>query len=401
MARQARSALADARALEEQNARVSMHGSGRFIGAGGVPSMGLSQFVGGGNYESSSDDECEKCGCKCGGAMCGGVKAPAGTTYRLGLQRGGPRRYTGPAETAIVPFVPRAPVGPLTRYIAPRQLPPTPTTLATRTPGTVKRYSAAEAASRLAAARAARTPARAPAARAPARGSYGARVAALLAAGVPLALIGTMLADAARATGASPEDVGYYDDYVGAPDADGDGIPDDLDDDANGDGVLDNQPLAPPPRAGPSAPLPSNLLPSEVEFYLQSGNLPDRFYSGPRSRKGGRTLVAMQKSLGPSQRTDCRRGVERPAGQPISISDFLANLGKQPDNKLRGPPPPSKPIPRNVLTMPRRMFGSGRRAASAATGRRAERAAIVKKVMAEKGMKLIEASRYVKANNLY
>jgi hypothetical protein len=34
-------------------------------------------------------------------------------------------------------------------------------------------------------------------------------------------------------------------------------------------------------------------------------------------------------------------------------------------------------------------------------GGRAKRAAIVKKVMAEKGLKLIEASKYVKAHNLY
>lgn len=321
MARQARSALADSRALEEQNARVSMHGAGRFIGAGGVPSMGLSQFVGGG-YDSSSEDECKMCGCRsmCGGAMCGGA-APTGTTYRLGLQRGGPRRYTGPPQTEIVPYVPRAPVGPLTPYRAPPTPRPTPTTVAIRTPGTIKPYSAAEAASRLSATRSARPPAR-PSARPSARGSYGARVAALLAAGVPLALIGTMLADAAKASGASPTDAGYYDDYVDVGD---DGLPP----------AEPNAPLPRPPPTGPNAPLPptrpnapqpSDMAPSEVRFYLQSGNLPDRFYSGPRSRRGGKQQ---------------------------------------------------------------------------ASGRRAERAAIVKKVMAEKGMKLIEASRYVKANNLY
>jgi hypothetical protein len=47
--------------------------------------------------------------------------------------------------------------------------------------------------------------------------------------------------------------------------------------------------------------------------------------------------------------------------------------------------------------------GKGRRRrapAGPSDGRRA-RAEIVKKVMAEKGMKMIEASKYVKAHNLY
>jgi len=36
-----------------------------------------------------------------------------------------------------------------------------------------------------------------------------------------------------------------------------------------------------------------------------------------------------------------------------------------------------------------------------AKGKKGDRAAIVKKVMEEKGMKMIEASKYVKENNLY
>jgi len=60
MARAARAALADARAMEEQNLRQQMHG-GAFYGAGmrvggsATPSMGLSQFRGG--------KHCNSCGC--------------------------------------------------------------------------------------------------------------------------------------------------------------------------------------------------------------------------------------------------------------------------------------------------------------------------------------------------
>jgi len=42
----------------------------------------------------------------------------------------------------------------------------------------------------------------------------------------------------------------------------------------------------------------------------------------------------------------------------------------------------------------------GKRPVGASDGRR-KRAEIVKKVMAEKGMKMIDASRYVKENKLY
>lgn len=323
MARSARRALADSRAIEEESSRVTLHGGSKFIGAGGVPSMGLSQYVGGGRYvggamdseSDSSDEECE---------MCGGA-APAGTTYRLALQRGTPRTYAGPSQTAIVPFVPQAPRGPLTRYTAPRALKPTPTTLATRVPGTMKPYSAAEAAARIAAIK---QTGRAPTVKPSARGAYAQRIAQLLAMGIPLAALGAYLGDAA-ASGASA-DAGYYDDYVGEPDADGDGIPDSVDPTPNGES---SRPVYEPPIIDYGAPTQqqspiTDLSAQELKFYLQSGNLPDRFYSGPRTKRGGKKHSSNQ-------------------------------------------------------------------------GRRSERAAIVKKVMAEKGMKMIEASKYVKANNLY
>jgi len=45
--------------------------------------------------------------------------------------------------------------------------------------------------------------------------------------------------------------------------------------------------------------------------------------------------------------------------------------------------------------------GKGRRAPAGPNDGRRKRAEIVKKVMAEKGLKMIEASKYVKAHNLY
>ena len=68
MARRAREALADARALEEQGERMNPVNPkkeiGAWTGAGATPSMGLSQFRGGKakKAESESDDECECAG---------------------------------------------------------------------------------------------------------------------------------------------------------------------------------------------------------------------------------------------------------------------------------------------------------------------------------------------------
>lgn len=328
--RGARAALADSRALEEQNLRTQMRGAGRFIGAGGVPSMGLSQFVGGG-YDSSDDD----CGCKkcMGGRMCGGK-------VRLGPVRGAPPGYSATIlpdvpTNAIIPYRPTTRPGPRGPSQAIVPLGPSGRPLAK--PALPQSYyqqlfnqktSGRPTAS-------ARGPAKPLS-----KSALTARAGALMAAGLSLAAITAILAQEAAAgsfgsSGNAGEDAGYYDDYV-EPDADGDGIPDSQDPDfgPSGDvygpgGVFDGPGMPSGPM--PSGPMPSGpvsgLSQSEVRFYLQSGNLPDRFYAGPRSRRGA---------------------------------------GKKP-----------------------------------ATGRRAERAAIVRKVMADKGMKLIEASRYVKANNLY
>jgi hypothetical protein len=58
----------------------------------------------------------------------------------------------------------------------------------------------------------------------------------------------------------------------------------------------------------------------------------------------------------------------------------------------------------NMLAVPaakRERKGQGKLVITHGGGRRSERAAIVKRVMAEQGLKMIDASRYVKEHNLY
>ena len=76
--------------------------------------------------------------------------------------------------------------------------------------------------------------------------------------------------------------------------------------------------------------------------------------------------------------------VKKPAAAP-------APPAAQPDVGLALDLPPPPPAGR----------GKGRRAPAGPNDGRRKRAEIVKKVMAEKGMKMIEASKYVKAHKLY
>ena len=303
MARLVRKERADMRAMEEQNARVTMRGRGMIVGAGATPSMGLSQFRGGGDMEDSSSDE-DDCKCK----MCGGA-------ITLMPPRGAPLGYSAKIlpdapSTAITPFRPvRAPkppsqalipLGPLGRPVAKPSLPESyyrnlPT-----------------------------APAVKPTTKAPVlTASQKANIARLLAAGIPLAALGAYLGDSLAQ---SAKDSGYYDDYA-EPET-GNAPLEPLD-------VLPTQPRKPTLDGVPRAPtmeMPTNapkkmpkMTKKEVKFYLQSGNLPDRFYS---------------------DYVPTKRGSGKPDG-------------------------------------------------------RSNRAEVVRKVMREKGMKLIEASKYVKEHGLY
>lgn len=307
MARLARKSLADMRAMEEQNARVRMHGSGRIVGAGATPSMGLSQFRGGAhNEDSSSDDE----GCEC--KMCGGaISSRALVPYRPPV-RGGPvgRPPTGrPPVGELVPYVP--PRGEVVPYYPGGRLPAKPSfpreyyeNLLRPKPGV-----GAPKAPVLTAAQ-------------------KAQVARLLAMGVPLAAMGAYLGAAFNET---PADSGYYDDYVDP----------DVIDSGTGDGtgnVIDTvTPVEPRPRRPvidyvpdvPTELMPSGLSKKEVKFYLQSGNLPDRFYSGLQQKLARRQgLMGSGKSDGRSNRAEIVRNVMKEKGMKlIEASKYVKEHG--------------------------------------------------------------------------
>jgi hypothetical protein len=334
MARQARKDLADMRAMEEQNARVTMRGRGAIVGAGATPSMGLSQFRGGGDMYDSSSDEGE-CSCKKCKKMHGGV-------VRLVPNPRNPGAYILP-DPGDLALIPRPPVRPPPR--PPARPPPRPgTEIEIRPPS--GRYPATPSMppsyydSFFPPTRG-RPPLRigdvpdAPNAPAPGRAttltpSQRATMTRLLAAGLPLAAVAAFLGISLSALGANSGnnngDSGYYDDYAGdsgdvfAPGGDigydpGTGAP--------GTGAPGTGAPGTGAPGAPTRPMPK-LTKKEIKFYLQSGNLPDRFYSGLAQKRGS---------------------------------------GKS----------------------------DGRTA----------RAAVVRKVMQEKGMKLIEASKYVKEHGLY
>jgi len=240
MARAARAQLADMRAMEEQTFRQQMHG-GRFygagiVGAGATPSMGLSQFRGGGGKcpechrkrcmceESSSDEEME------GGRIPNifGAVGDAASAAAAAAQRAAaaaaarfrPPRVRPPPSSAIVPYNPGqaafASNSAFRNYALNRIFGRPSTTLATRTPGVMKPYSPAEAAARVAAARAAGETNQTVAAKLARMGITPARVAAALALGIPALALAIYFGeiDGDGAAG----DSGFYD-----PDVDGPG----------------------------------------------------------------------------------------------------------------------------------------------------------------------------------
>jgi hypothetical protein len=317
MARQQRKELADLRAMEEEHARMEMHGSGKhFVGAGATPSMGLSQFRGGakkGKKAVHYDEDME-----------GG---------RIGLLTGFTRAR--PTSTAIVPY--RPPSGALTQFgrtnLARPSLPPSyyqnlfrrPTTGAVARPSLGSRVQGALGAV--------------------GRNITASRIAQALSMGIPLAMLGSYLADTAGADG----DAGYYDDYAGDDFGPSGGPSDGGPTDGGPYGPSQPYPEVPIdyPTDGPSGGVPSDLSPAELAWYLQSGNLPERY--------------ALR------QKTSRRRGKGK-----LTITH-----GEE------------------------EMEGSGRRQASKKHDGRSARAEIVRRVMRERGVKLAEASRIVKAEGLY
>lgn len=267
MARLARKELADMRAMEEEDMRMTMHGSGKhFYGAGATPSMGLSQFRGGGTkkgqtrktarkaYEDTDEMTEEE--------MEGGQIATA--VGRLAA-RFLPRAAT--TSTAIVPrvtarAVPRSsaiiPLGQFGRPVARPSL-----SAAQYRRMFQQRPSASPFVSTSGSQIAKRLAAR-----------FGPTAARAAAIGTTLGAVGSYLGDQFGADDMG--DAGYYDDFAGedygyAPTGE------------TGEEAPSGIPLIPA-----EGEIPEGLTPEELAWYLQSGNLPIRYATAPAKRKRGK-----------------------------------------------------------------------------------------------------------------
>jgi len=437
MARQERRNLANARALEEEAERVVMRGAGagsayggRMTGAGATPSMGLSQFRGGGRRRKarspSPDDEEEMYDDE---DMEGGFLGALASAARAAAARAAQASARAAAQArAAADNARRAAQGRATQVrpstgTAPRPLPKT-------TPAPPAPKPAAPAAPK--------TPAPRPADKVIAgpKGKPSAPVGSTrqaISTGVSrlgtianVAVPAYMLADYLRQQGQS-EDLGYFDDYAGTGtpedvaegadigDAGGEtGMPDEFDTQAD-TGITDTGEMM-----GDTDALAASmgLSRKEFEFYQRTGNLPVR-----RGVVRGRGAGSVRR---PAVESVLDRFVPPPARTlPIRRKPFMPSPPPR-TGILPQPPAQFRPLPR-VPQIPRarpaierrqreraaeaEMEGSGqltihhggakKQRPSRATGRRAERAEIVRKVMKERGVKLGEASRIVKEEGLF
>lgn len=251
MARSARKQLADMRAMEEEDMRMTMRGSGKhFYGAGATPSMGLSQFRGGRKvkyeYETESEDEMEggQIGSLLGRLLPRSARVAPTSTAIV------PRLSSRPTSTAIVPL------GTAGRPIA------TPSLSAAQYR---RMFQARPSASPFVSG-----PTAALSRVAKRFGPAAARAATL---GATLGAVGSYLGDQ---FGADSGDAGYFDDYVDEEYPVDEGVPP-----TTGVFAPEGQPLIPDS-------LPSDLSPDELAWYLQSGNLPARYAMAASKRKRGK-----------------------------------------------------------------------------------------------------------------
>lgn len=325
MARLARKQLADQRAMEEESLRLSLHGGSKYVGRGATPSMGLSQFRGGAVYtkaDAKRDSEIKRLMKKLRGGACEceedssseeedemtGGRSFISRLPTAGLSRGRPivRAPTLPTITrppisrpyTEIPSFPKPNLYPGRQFVGPRLVnPPRGVTTAVNKLG-------------LEQGRRAKTVFNA---------ANAKRIAALLSAGVPFAMLGAYLGDMGGDGGGG----GFYDDYAGddggggpsgpsGPDTDGDGIPDDVDPDDNNDGIPDAGGDGGGGDGGLPADIADQLTRTELAFYLQSGNLPNRFYQQAKRGKG-REKKEKQKRK-PSARNEVVKQVMRERG---------------------------------------------------------------------------------------
>lgn len=385
------------RAMEEEDMRMTMHGSGKhFYGAGATPSMGLSQYRGGGTkkgmtrktarkaYESESEEEME-----------------GGQIGRL-ISRIIPRATArvAPTSTAIVPYVPRVTARPTSTAIIPLGSAGRPIArpaLSARQYGRMfqQRPSASPFVS---------TSARQLVGRLGSR--FGPTLARVGALGTAVGAVGSYLGDQ---FGQDTGDVGYFDDYAGEeyiyePPTTGEYAPEGL-------------PLIPA-----EGTVPDGLSPDELAWYLQSGNLPTR-YTKPRRGKGkldieithegmdkkGAGIVEVlaermreaKEGKKKDQTTAKKRDVKLPSylegmmkPQQATYRDLEFGLREQAKKQME------EQQKRMAETMKKKREsaiaskkGSGKKVSA--------RAEIVRRVMHERGVSLPQASRIVKEEGLY
>lgn len=299
---------------------MTMHGSGKhFVGAGATPSMGLSQFRGGAkkgkkavHYQSEEEEEYE-----------GGRVSTALIPFRTGTRAIVPARVpSGAVVPARTPSGALVPLGPSGRPMARPSMPQSYYANLLRPTAASSRAITGAVASRASLASRFR------------KGLTAQNIANAIAMGVPLGMLGAYLAD----QGAADEDAGYFEDYAGedfGPSGGPSGGPMGPSDGPMGDG-----PTGAP--MGPSGGVPSDMTSDELAWYLQTGNLPERYsIRKSRSKRGKGKLTIEHEGMG------------RKASAPKK-----------------------------------------------ADGRTA-RAAVVKKVMAERGVSLAQASKIVKEEGLY
>ena len=398
MARTARKQLADMRAMEEEDMRMTMHGSGKhFYGAGATPSMGLSQFRGGGTkkgmtrktarkaYEDEETEDSEMEDME--GGQIGSLAArlasrfiPRATSTAI-VPRLTARVSARPTSTALIPL------GPLGRPVA--------------RPALSARQYGRMFQQRPTSSIFARGPT---AAISRAATRFGPTAARLGAYGATLGAVGSYLGDQFNETG----DAGYFDDYAGEEYGD-EFVPP-----TTGDFAPEGTPLIPAEGA-----IPEGLTPDELAWYLQSGNLPMRYAEAQskRQRRGKGKLKIIHEGSGRMEDM-----VEKVKKQ-VAAEDAKRRK-EEAEKKMKGrklpeyierilnPNPPKK-----YEHLESRMYEEAKKRMAPAASKLREavaekakkgagkkvsaRAEIVRKVMRERGVSLPQASKIVKEEGLY
>ena len=274
MARAARAALADARALEEQNMRQQMHGgafhgAGMRVGGSATPSMGLSQFRGGNHCSSQVGSGITSTFASAASRAAAAAAAAARSALGIGATEARiAAQVAADARAAAAARAAASRVGQLALADAPV------TTLALRPSGALAVRPGAigqpyDIALDLRGVKGVAPPPGTIASRLAAMGVTPARLAAALAAGVAFGSLEGYF----RSQGTN-QNYGNYDMFnTGGPGGPG------------GPGV------PPPPGTGPSVapPQPGDLVPGTpktvVASYLRSGNAPSRYLIGNQAYK--------------------------------------------------------------------------------------------------------------------